>query len=79
MQAQQFEVNVTLLVRVTVVKYERDNPVLEIGTNLLISLPHPNQGCQMVYFKTKKPNLGIFWKALEWKMSVYFTAVWYHF
>jgi hypothetical protein len=23
--------------------------------------------------------LGIFWKALEWKMSVYFTAVWYHF
>jgi hypothetical protein len=26
------------------------------------------QGCQMVYFKTKNPNLGIFWRALEWKM-----------
>jgi hypothetical protein len=33
-----------------------------------------DQGCQMVYFKTKNPNLGIFWSALEWKMLVYFTA-----
>jgi hypothetical protein len=22
-------------------------------------------------FRTKKPNLGIFWSALEWKMLVY--------
>jgi hypothetical protein len=29
------------------------------------------QGCQMVYFKTKNPNLGIFWRALE-----YFVAIW---
>jgi hypothetical protein len=41
------------------------------------SLPGPQQGCQ-IYFKTKNPNLGIFWKALEWKMLVYFTAFWYN-
>jgi hypothetical protein len=34
------------------------------------------QGCQMVCFQTKNPNLGKFWWALEWKMSVNFTAIW---
>jgi hypothetical protein len=29
------------------------------------------QGCQMVYFKTKNPNLGTFWRVLQWKMLVY--------
>jgi hypothetical protein len=24
-----------------------------------------DQGCQMVYFNTKNPNVGIFWRALE--------------
>jgi hypothetical protein len=33
------------------------------------------QGCQLVYFKTKYPNLNIFWRALESKILVYFTAV----
>jgi hypothetical protein len=32
----------------------------------------------MLYFKTKNPDLGAFWRALEWKMLVYFTAVWYN-
>jgi hypothetical protein len=27
-----------------------------------------NQGCQMIYFHNKNPNLGIFCRALEWKM-----------
>jgi hypothetical protein len=36
------------------------------------------RGCQMVYFKTKNSNLGRFWRALECKMLVYFTAVWYN-
>jgi hypothetical protein len=37
----------------------------------------------MVYFQTKNPNLGIFGRALEWKMLVffghleYFTAICY--
>jgi hypothetical protein len=43
------------------------------------------QGCQMVYFHSKNPNLGIFWRTLEWKMLLYFmkicyrqfTAIWY--
>jgi hypothetical protein len=26
------------------------------------------QGCQMVYFPTKNPKLGIFWRVMEWKM-----------
>jgi hypothetical protein len=30
-----------------------------------------NQGCQMVYFYTKNPNLCIVWRSLEWKMLVY--------
>jgi hypothetical protein len=29
---------------------------------------HLGQGCQMVYFQTKNPNLGIFWRVLQWKM-----------
>jgi hypothetical protein len=28
----------------------------------------------MVHFKTKNPNLGKFWRALEWKTLVYFMA-----
>jgi hypothetical protein len=33
------------------------------------------QGCQMVLFQTKNPNLGKFWRALEWKMLV-FMIIW---
>jgi hypothetical protein len=36
------------------------------------------QGCQMAYFPTKNPNFGKFWRALEWKMLVYFMANWYN-
>jgi hypothetical protein len=35
-----------------------------------------DQGCQMVSFQTKNPNLGKFWRALDWKMLIYFTAIW---
>jgi hypothetical protein len=31
----------------------------------------------MVCFQTKNPSLGKFWRALEWKMLVYFTAIWH--
>jgi hypothetical protein len=34
------------------------------------------QGCQMVYFQTENPNLGKFWRALEWKRLVYYMAIW---
>jgi hypothetical protein len=30
----------------------------------------------MVYFQTKNPNLGKFWRALEWKILVYFMTIW---
>jgi hypothetical protein len=34
------------------------------------------QGCQMVCFQTKNPNLGKFWRVLQWKSLVYFTTIW---
>jgi hypothetical protein len=30
----------------------------------------------MVCFQTKNPNLSKFWKALDWKMLIYFMAIW---
>jgi hypothetical protein len=33
------------------------------------------QGCQMVCFQTKNYNLGKFWRALQWKMLVYFMII----
>jgi hypothetical protein len=30
----------------------------------------------MVCFQTKSTNLGKFWRALDWKMFIYFTAIW---
>jgi hypothetical protein len=35
-----------------------------------------DQGCQMVCFRTKNPNLGKFWRVLRWKMLVYFMDTW---
>jgi hypothetical protein len=34
--------------------------------------PTLKQGCQMVCFQTKNPNLGKFWRVLQWKIMVYF-------
>jgi hypothetical protein len=34
------------------------------------------QGCQMVYFQTKIPDLGKILRALEWKMLSYFMTIW---
>jgi hypothetical protein len=30
----------------------------------------------MVYFHTKNPNFGIVWRALEWKLLEFYTAIW---
>jgi hypothetical protein len=30
------------------------------------------QGCQMAYFQTKNPDLGKFWRVLQWKMLVFY-------
>jgi hypothetical protein len=35
-----------------------------------------NQGCQMAYFQTPSSILGKFWQVLQWKMLVYFKAIW---
>jgi hypothetical protein len=39
------------------------------------NVTHLNQGCQMFYFHTKNPDLGIFWRALECKLLVYFMTI----
>jgi hypothetical protein len=35
---------------------------------LAAALGELNQGCKMVFFETHSPKLGIFLRALEWKM-----------
>jgi hypothetical protein len=30
----------------------------------------------MACFQTKNPDLGKFWRVLQWKMLVYFMAIW---
>jgi hypothetical protein len=39
-------------------------------------LPTSIQGCQMVCFQTKNPNLGKLLSALDWKMLIYFMGSW---
>jgi hypothetical protein len=34
------------------------------------------QGCRMVYFQTKNPILGKFWRELQWNMLVHFMDSW---
>jgi hypothetical protein len=43
----------------------------------MLSVVH--QGCQMAYFETKIPNLGKFWRVLQWKMMVYLIAILVYF
>jgi hypothetical protein len=31
----------------------------------------------MIYFQTKNPNSGKFWRALDYKLLIYFIAIWY--
>jgi hypothetical protein len=33
------------------------------------------QGCQVLYFQTKNPNLGIYMRSFEWKILAYFMAI----
>jgi hypothetical protein len=40
------------------------------------SSPTIVQGCQMVCFQTKNSDLGKFWRVLQWKILVYFIAIW---
>jgi hypothetical protein len=35
-----------------------------------------DQGCQMVCFQTKNPNLGKIWRILQGKILAYFMTIW---
>jgi hypothetical protein len=54
-------------------KVDRGNTT---GWDHFLSPPSLEQGCQMVYFQNKNTNLGLYWRAFEWKMLVYFNAIW---
>jgi hypothetical protein len=43
----------------------------------IVGLAPGIQGCQMACFQTKNPNLGKFCRDLQWKMLIYFMAIWY--
>jgi hypothetical protein len=43
---------------------------------MVIKITSTYQDCQMVSFQTKNPKLGKFWRALAWKMLIYFMAIW---
>jgi hypothetical protein len=46
-------------------------------TSRIFSACHDwSQGCQMVCCQTQNPNLGKFWRVLQWKMLVYFMDTW---
>jgi hypothetical protein len=47
--------------------------ILRESCHVFCSVP---QGCQTVCFQTKNPNLGKFWRALDWKMLIYFMDIW---
>jgi hypothetical protein len=34
------------------------------------------QRCQMVHFQTKNPNLGKFWRGLNWTMLLFIMDIW---
>jgi hypothetical protein len=40
------------------------------------TFPARKQGCQMVYFRTKNTNLGIFYRVLELKLYYIFMTIW---
>jgi hypothetical protein len=42
----------------------------------LSALPFSDQCCQMFYFQAQNTNLGKFWRASDWKVFVYFKAIW---
>jgi hypothetical protein len=48
---------------------------MSFGQNEFFPSLCPQQGCQMVCFQTKNPKLGKFWRALEWKVLVYFMVI----
>jgi hypothetical protein len=41
-----------------------------------LAMPHYVPGLPDGPFSNKKPNLGKFWRDLQWKMLVYFRGIW---
>jgi hypothetical protein len=50
--------------------------VVKFVSSSQLSIYGADQGCQVVYFQTKNPYLGKFWRALYLKMLIHFIALW---
>jgi hypothetical protein len=53
-------------------RYVLWTPLSRFKFSSRFSRPRVVHGCQMVWFPTKNPNLGKFWRVLHWKMMVCF-------
>jgi hypothetical protein len=55
----------------------QSSPLVAKFRNWLLTLRDffTHQGCQMVYFQTKNPNLGNFLRTWDWKMLIYFMSI----
>jgi hypothetical protein len=51
--------------------------VFAVMDSRIKSTPTRDEGRLMEYFQTKNPILGKFWRVLQWRMLVYFMAIWY--
>jgi hypothetical protein len=65
----------TLSVTLKLARVQNFGFIVSFGAALPRAICDRQQGCQMVSFQTKNPNLGKFRRALDWKMLIHFTAV----
>jgi hypothetical protein len=59
------------------IKFDRGKTDQYVDTVSPIILP--SRVARRFVFQTKNPNLGKFWRALEWKMLEYFMPIWINF
>jgi hypothetical protein len=64
----------TLHVKSSGINFENRLPAQFFRKPIRNNPGRPEQGCQMVSFQTKHPNLGIFWRTLEWKLFLYIVC-----
>jgi hypothetical protein len=57
-------------------RFKQIRPLSHANKSWIACLCSSGQGCQMVCFQTKNPNLGKIFRASDWKMLKYFMAIW---
>jgi hypothetical protein len=75
-RCQNHEKRKTPILQKILERFLDDRATNQLKENLKITFKETYQGCQMVYFQTKNPNLGKFWRTLEWKKVGIFMNTW---